>query len=303
MYVYADILLIVNTVMNGVILLLTAWAAGLGYKAWRLLAAAALGALYALGGLLPAAALLYVPAAKLAAAVLLVWLAFGLKTWRAMLLATATFYLVSLVLGGAVLGWLLLAADPRGPAWPTPAWHHLAAGAALALLLTGLVWRRLLAGLTRRRLLLPLVLDYAGRRVSLTALLDTGNHLYTPGSHRPVVLVERSRLEPLLGSRVNDYLRQTPPADWPAALDRCPDQEWLARVQIIPCRSVGGGGLLLGFRPDNLAVITATGSITAADAVVGVHEGTLCAAGTYGALLHPAVLRTIDNKEEAGICA
>jgi stage II sporulation protein GA (sporulation sigma-E factor processing peptidase) len=66
---------------------------------------------------------------------------------------------------------------------------------------------------------------------------------------------------------------------------------------------VGGGGLLLGFRPDTLTVITSTGSITADDAVVGVHEGALSAAGTYAALLHPAVLRTIDNKEEAGICA
>jgi stage II sporulation protein GA (sporulation sigma-E factor processing peptidase) len=303
MYVYADILLLVNTLMNGVILLLTAWAAGLGYKAWRLLAAALLGALYALGGLLPALALLYAPAAKLAAAAAIVWLAFAPRTWRAMLLATAAFYLVSLLLGGAVLGWLLLAAGPGAPAWPTPAWHHLAAGAALALLLTGLLWRRLLAGLTRRRLLLPLVLGYAGRRVTLTALLDTGNHLYTLGSRRPVVLVDRGPLEPLLGPPVADYLRRTPPAHWLADLDRCGDREWLARVQIIPCRSVGGGGLLLGFRPDTLTVVTATGSITADEAVVGVHDGTLSAAGAYAALLHPAVMKTIDTKEEADICA
>ncbi|HWQ60986.1 MAG TPA: sigma-E processing peptidase SpoIIGA, partial [Negativicutes bacterium] len=99
MYVYADILLLINTVMNGVILLLTAWAAGIVCKAWRLAAAAFLGAPYALGGLFSALAPLYIPAAKLIAAAVLVRLAFGALRWRPLLLAVAAFYLVSFLLG------------------------------------------------------------------------------------------------------------------------------------------------------------------------------------------------------------
>ncbi len=303
MYVYADILLLINTVMNGVILLLTAWAAGIACKAWRLAIVALLGAAYALGGVFPALAPLYAPAAKLLAAAALVRLAFGPLAWRSFLLAVAAFYLVSLLLGGAVLGWLLLAAPPGGASLPPVTWRHLAAGGLLALLLVGLVWRRLLAGLARRRLLLPLVLGYAGRQVRLTALLDTGNHLYTLGGRRPVVLVDQHGLEPLLDGPVRDYLRRTPPAAWLAHLDQCADPGWLARVQVIPCRGIGGGGLLLGFRPDTITVVTATGSITADEAVVGVHDGPLSAAGAYAALLHPAVMKTIDNKEEADVCA
>lgn len=303
MYVYADILLLINTVMNGLILLLTAWAAGIAGKAWRLAAAAFLGALYALGELLPALTPLYVPAAKLLAAAVLVRLAFGPRPWRSLLLAVAAFYLVSFLLGGAVLGWLLLAASPGAGHWAQPSWHHLVIGGFLALLLLGLVWRRLLAGLTRRRLLLPIVISYAGRQVRLTALLDTGNHLYTLGGRRPVVLVDQAGLEPLLGSRVGEYLRSTSPAAWLAGLDQCADPDWLARVQIIPCRGIGGGSLLLGFRPDSLTVIIATGSATAEDAVVGIHSGRLSAAGAYAALLHPAVLRVLDSKGEADICA
>jgi stage II sporulation protein GA (sporulation sigma-E factor processing peptidase) len=304
MYVYADILIVINTVMNALILLLTAWAAGVALRPWRLIAAAFLGALYALGGLLPGAELLYSPAAKLAAAAALVWLALGARSWRALLFATACFYLVSLLLGGAILGWLLLAAPSSGGApWPAVTWRHLAAGGLLALLLIGLIWRRLIAGLTRRRHFLPLILDYGGRRVRLTALLDTGNHLYTIGGQRPVVLVERGSLDPLLGVTVSGYLQRTPPASWLASLDQCGDSEWLARVQVIPCRGIGGASLLLGFRPDNLTVITATGSIAADEAVVGIHSGSFMVDGAYAALLHPAVLKAIDNKEVANICA
>jgi stage II sporulation protein GA (sporulation sigma-E factor processing peptidase) len=303
MYVYADILLLINTVMNGLILLLTAWAAGLRAQPWRLLAAALLGAIYALGGLFPAAAPLYAPAAKLAASAVLVWLALGPRTLRSFLFAAACFYLVSLLLGGAILGWLLLGAGGGGGTWPAVTWRHLAAGGLLALLLVALVWRRVLGGLTRRRLLLPLVLEYAGRQAKLTALLDTGNHLYTIGGRRPVVLAEQSALVDLLGSRVSRYLAHTPPADWLANLDQCGDPDWLARVHIIPCRGIGGAGLLLAFRPDNLTVLTATGSITADDAVIGIHSGALSSGGAYAALLHPALLQAIDNKEVANICA
>ncbi|MDT8901669.1 sigma-E processing peptidase SpoIIGA [Anaeroselena agilis] len=304
MYVYADILLLINTIMNGLILLLTAWAAGAAFKPWRLIFAALLGALYALGGLFPGVAPLYSPAAKLAASAALVWLALGARSWRSLLFATACFYLVSLLLGGAILGWLMLAAPVAGGvAWPAVTWRHLAVGGLLALLLFGLVWRRLLAGLTRRRLSLPVILDYAGRRIRLTALLDTGNHLYTIGGQRPVVLVERAALDQLLGNAVSGYLQRTPPASWLADLDQCGDSQWLARVHIIPCRGIGGSGLLLGFRPDSLTVITATGSITADEVVVGIHSGRLATDGSYAALLHPAVMKAIDNKEVANICA
>jgi stage II sporulation protein GA (sporulation sigma-E factor processing peptidase) len=303
MYVYADILLLINTLMNGLIFLLTAWAAGIAAQPWRILAAAALGALYALGGIIPTAAPLYAPAAKIAASALLVWLALGPRTLRSFLLATACFYLVSLLLGGAILGWLLLVAGGAGETWPAVTWQHLAAGGLLALLLVGLVWRRLLGGLPRRRLLLPLLLEYAGRRAKLTALLDTGNHLYTIGNRRPVVLVEQNTLATLLGATVSGYLANTPPAEWLACLDQCGDPEWLARIHIIPCRGIGGDGLLLGFRPDTLTILTAAGSITVDDAVIGIHSGPLSPGGAYAALLHPALLQAIDNKEVANICA
>lgn len=300
MYVYADILLIINTAMNGLILFLTAWAAGLAYRVWRLLAAAFAGALYALGGVLAMDTLLYALPVKLAVAALLVRLAFGPRPWRPLLLATAYFYLVSFLLGGAVLGWLLLASSGPGvPFWPKVYWYHLAAGSLLALLLVGPVWRRLIAGLTRRPHLVLLLLGYGGRQISLTALLDTGNSLYTLSGRQPVILVEHRALEPLLPGRVNDYLRRTPPAAWPAGLADCPDAEWLVRVQLIPGRGVGGQTLLLAFRPDTIVV----GGRTAASAAVAIHSGRLSSDDTYRALLHPALMQDNELKKGADICA
>jgi len=303
MYIYADVLLIINIAMNGLILILTAWAAGIAGKAWRIVAAAAAGSFYALGGLVAGDAWPYAPPFKLAAAAGMVWMAFGPCSWRFLLLCTAYLYIVSLLLGGAVLGWLLLAGQSGpGAALPPVTWRDLVAGGIVALILVGFVWRRLAAGLARRPLLFSLVLGYRGQEITIPALLDTGNHLYTAGGRRPVVLVERHGLAPLLAPAVNEYLARTPPTAWVADLNRCPDSEWLARVQIIPCRAALGGGLLLGFRPDRLAVLTADGVAIAADAVVGIHSGSL-SAGVYAALLHPAIMREFDGKEGRDICA
>ena len=43
MSVYIDVLLGINIMMNSIILILTALAAGISYKLWRVLAAAVLG--------------------------------------------------------------------------------------------------------------------------------------------------------------------------------------------------------------------------------------------------------------------
>jgi stage II sporulation protein GA (sporulation sigma-E factor processing peptidase) len=301
MYVYGDILLLVNTVMNGLILGLTAWAAGIACKVWRLLSAAFLGSLYALGGLVAADTLLYILPAKLLVAALLVIAAFGRRPLRSLILLTAYFYIISLFLGGAVLGWLLLAA-PGDAGWPQVSAWHLAVGAAVAIGLAMLVGRRLFAGLGRRRLLLPVVVGLGSREVRLTGLVDTGNSLYTVGGRRPVVLIESEAVEPLFSSALREYLQATPADRWIAEIAACGDPGWLGRLQVIPCRGASGQGLLLGFRPDHLTLVTATGETTA-DAVVAIHAGRLDAAGGYAALLHPLVLQGLEAKEGTNICA
>lgn len=301
MYVYGDILLLVNTVMNSLILALTAWAAGITYKKWRLFAAAVLGSIYALGGLFAADMFFYSLPAKLLAAALLVVTAFGRRPFGSLLLLTAYFYIVSLLLGGAVVGWLLLAAS-GGQGWPQVEARHLAAGAAAAIGLTLIVGRRLAAGLGRRPLILPVTVSLDGRQIRLTGLLDTGNSLYTVGGRRPVVLIEQQALEPLLSSALGDYLRRTRPDVWFADIENCGDPDWLCRLQVIPCHGVSGQGLLLGFRPDRLTIVTATGE-SATDAVVAIHAGRLDPAGGYAALLHPLALQGLEAKEGTNKCA
>lgn len=308
MYIYADVFLALNIILNGVILVLTAWTTGMTLKVWRVLAAAGVGSLYALGELTGLPGAFYSSPAKFIVSIIIVLTAFPVKSFRSLTVAVACFYLVSLLLGGAVIGWLfflqpaerMLTGDLP---WAGVSWKHLAAGGAIALLLGVITFRRLAVSMLRRQVLFRLAVGYNGRRVEMVARLDTGNELYTVPERKPVVLVSRKALAALLSEEANTYLQTTDPASWLGDLDKCRDKAWLSRIQVIPYRGVGASSILLGFRPDSLEVRTKAGWIAAGATTVGIYSARIASDDSYQALLHPAVMQCINAKEEAGICA
>lgn len=306
MYIYGDLFLIVNIVINTVIIVLTGLGAGIKLKGWRVLTAAVFGSLYALFGLTGDYALWYNPAAKIFVSVAIVFAAFPIKSLRLLGIAVACFYTVSFFLGGAVIGWLMLfKQDILGPGGSISIlslnWRHLAVGVLAAVTLALAVFSRIKTVRERRGLLMPVTIENDGRHVQLTALLDTGNRLFA-GS-RPVIIVSLASIEPVLGGAVIKYLRQTSHDMWIANLTGCEDVNWLSKIEVIPYRAVGLKNMLLGFRPDEVRVLTENGEIKSENVAIGILSGNLVADGSYQALLHPEVIHGVNTKGGTDICA
>ncbi len=317
MDIYIDVVFFMNIIMNSVILFLTACAAGLDYKWWRLLATAGFGSIYVLCGVLPQLWIIYTAPFKLLMSLIMIILAFGMKPVRILLLLVGIFFAVSFILGGAIFGWLFF--------WQTShhfggnidlipdsiSWKQLAGGSCLGIILVTFITRRVLARMYKCKTVHQIKIDYAGHSVELRAKLDTGNSLYTVIGRKPVVLVEHMAIETVLNESAMVFLRENTPEIWLANLDKCDDKEWLARIQIIPYNSVGSRSMLLGFRPDRLTVTVGDEIITTSDIVIGIYSGTLSGDGYYSALLHPAIMSgmnittksKVTEKEGAGICA
>lgn len=294
MYIYADVVFIVNLMMNTLILLLTAWLARISYIWWRILAASSLGSIYVIGGVMPELAIFYTPIFKLILSITIIWLAFGFKNWRTLLIQIGLFYITSFVLGGAVLGWLffwhskdLLAGVGK---LPVSGWL-LFGGSLLSLILLFSVSKFVLNRMLRRCTLFQAKAKYKDKCVMFTGMLDTGNALYTILGRRPVVLVNQSVLENILDDCVKKYLHDYPVEEWFQHLEFCGDTAWLERVQIIPYRAVGNASFILGFRPDRLIIHTGSGIIETDNVVLGVYHGALSSEEMYQALLHPAILQ------------
>lgn len=307
MYIYADVVLLFNVIMNSIVLWLTAHAVGIGFSWKRLLLAALSGGFYALAGILPAIAMLYSIPGKLIVSVVLIFIAFGRRSIKTTLLLVGTFYIVSFVLGGAAVGWLFFIqneAPYRAGNILESSWQGVAISSVVAIALIVLLVRRLIHNkISRRRTFYQTEIEYKSRCEQFKGMLDTGNTLYSLLGRKPVVLLAWQAALPLVGPQVADYLTQNIPEVWLSNLDACQDTAWLARVEVIPCQSVGGKNMVLGFRPDSITLFAEDGPRRTTEVLIGLYGDVFACGSDYQALLHPALITGVNSIKEAGICA
>ena len=114
-------------------------------------------------------------------------------------------------------------------------------------------------------------LHYAGARIEGNALLDTGNGLYDPISHQPVLLGDAGFLNTLLKKEEEPVMR------------------------IIPFHSVGKEtGLLRAFQAESLEIASGDGWRCIDKPWVAICDKYVSADGEYEIILHPEML--IEDK-------
>lgn len=123
--------------------------------------------------------------------------------------------------------------------------------------------------------------------VEVKALLDTGNLLYTPITHEPVVVVEYESVKALLSEAQQieyETYRRCKENEMEEALisERC-------RPEIlIPFKSVGcTAGYLWGIRVDEMDIRKVMAETKVPDCIIGISSESLFSDKQYSALLHP----------------
>ena len=255
---YLDSLLFFELVSDVTLL----WAAGTLCQArrrkLRLLAAASLGAIYALLSVLwpPAASL---PGKVLSLAVMLLT-AYGKEKglWRLSL----AFLAMCAVYAGAASAviWTAGKASLRALVF--------ALGISLGICALPFRFSGRRGGIVRLRLV------RGSRSVELNALRDTGNRLREPLSGDPALIAAEADLLPLLEPEVQSRLLATAGLPAPERLTVLG-----AGFRLLPYRTLEGGGLLLAFRPDQVFVDgTYCPGLWAALSPGPLHPGDGCAA-------------------------
>lgn len=243
--IYLDELFAVNALIDGLLLLLAAEAAGLSPRRGRVLLSALLGGGYAVLSALMPGSILPSPPGKLGAAVLLSAAAFG---WgKELRKGCAAFLGVSALFAGAVFAAALLSGRRVGP-------ESVAAGISLRLLgvCLGLCWAGLRFIRSRKPpdgKIFPVELRLGQRRADLSVLRDTGNSLSDPLSGWPILVADAHAVSPLLGMTLPEPVPRDAAALF-SLLSR--DEALRPRLGLAPYRAVGAEGLLLTLRPDSV---------------------------------------------------
>ncbi|MFR5862556.1 MAG: sigma-E processing peptidase SpoIIGA [Flavonifractor plautii] len=162
---------------------------------------------------------------------------------RRLLRVSLVFFAVSAAFGGGVFALQLLGGRgltlQNGIFYSAMDLRLILLSAAGCYVLITLLFQRTARHSGLRRELVPAVLTLEGRRVALTALVDTGNTLTDPATGRPVMVAEGEKVGALFPdgqAPAPEELRR--PVE---ALERLGRQGWQGRCRLLPYQAVGVG--------------------------------------------------------------
>lgn len=245
--IYLDILLAVNLILDFFLLLGAGKLSGCIAKRGRCLAAAAVAAGCSLVLLLPPQPLVIQLGMKLAGSALPVWIAFGGRRLRQTVKAVFWYFLLNLILAGAVLLWSITL-SPAGVLINNLSLYFNISPVTLILSVLSVYLAiqlvTLLFGKPDAKQPAFVELEIDGARVSAPVLLDTGFSLRDILTGRPCILLSypqvRDQLSPRLCDTLERYFDGAPldPKDGPPIL-------------VVPCRTASGESLLPALRCEN----------------------------------------------------
>ncbi len=106
-------------------------------------------------------------------------------------------------------------------------------------------------------------IELGEKSLCLPFFSDSGNFLLEPISGKPAIIIEKSMLEELLPKEFSDLNSLSSFAKTNRSLYK--------RMRLLPAKTVCGDGIMLGFIPDRITLITDTGT-KEADAIIAVEK-------------------------------
>lgn len=263
MKIYLDIFFLVNAGMNFVVLMIESFFQRRRIRLWRLALASAVGALLSVGVLVLGIHryIWFFLALYLVVSAGILGIAFGRTTAGALIRNLIIFYVSAFLLAGMLMQ-LQNFLNIRGSSFLL----LISAGSILyvtyRMVPAGKRWKK------KTEQYFSVSLAYQCRSVHGNGLLDTGNHLTEPFSHKPVTIGEKKFIAPLFSHTEKPALRY------------------------IPFHSIGKtSGLLPVFQAEYLEVHGPDGLCHREEKPwIAIYDSYVSADGEYEMLLHPDML-------------
>lgn len=308
MSIYLDVIWLLNFSFDLFLLLLTAIVLKKKILKWRILFAALLGSSIVLMMFSPLSFIAINPVGKLVISIVMVWLAFGYIRFRTFLQSLLTFYFVTFMVGGGMIGahYFLQAemsyldgvfmTNSSGFGHPI-SWLFVLVGFPVIWIFS----RNRLEGLEAKKIQFEQIVTVTIRVDSiyynLKGLVDSGNQLHDPITGSPVMIIDTMKAQEFIPHQL---VKQALQDDVMQSLgeDSYGVHPWEHRVRIIPYRVIGKENqFLLGFKPDEVWIETEKEKIIVHKTIIGLNQTTLSTEDEYQCIIHPKMLqgRVVDS--------
>ena len=241
MIIYLDVLIIVNTIVDYFLLLLTARINKITYKSLRIILGAFLGGLSSMYIFLPRQSFIIEIGYRVLTAALICIAAFTSRKIKIILRNTAVFLVSSFIYCGVIMAiWLIfkpnsIVINNSYVYYDISATYLIIFSVVLYIAITVIMSLLKKEAVTAKRCSLEFRLG--DTRLKVIGILDTGNSVTDIFTDSPVFFVSEEVFKKLFGSQ------------FAAASAAAPD-----RYRILPCETVNKGGMLEGLRCDAVTV-------------------------------------------------
>ncbi len=303
MTVYLDVVLLENLCMNYIILFATGYLMKIKMKQLRLAASSLLGGIYAVIAYLEILPIYSSLGMKMILSILMVYIAFQPKSIKLLGKQLVIFYLTSFVFGGCAFA-LLYFIKPQnilmrnGVYVGTYPIKIALLGGIVGFIIIYIAFKIVKTRLHKKDILYNIEITLQEKKLSIKAMLDTGNLLKDPISGMPVIVVEKEQLYSLLPTRLLDHIEE-----WIGGegefLNQIEEKELITRFRMIPFSSVGKqNGLMLGFKADQVVIEKEEGTQIGKDVIIGIFNQNLSKDKRYSALIGLDLLEERSEKSE-----
>lgn len=298
MTIYIDIVLIENLCMNYIILFATGFIMKMKLHHIRMILSAFIGGVYAILSYMQIFPLNSNMLVKIGLSICMVYIAFFPKGIKALLKQLLMFYLISFVFGGCAFA-LLYFIKPEnifmknGIYIGTYPVKIALLGGIVGFAVTYIAFKVVKTRMSKKAIIYDIEIKIDGKKVEMKAMLDTGNMLKDPITGVPVIVVEKEQLYGVLPQNILDNIDKIIGGDWNGNEDNV---SYRARFRIIPFCSIGKqNGMLLGFKVDEVKIITDIDEIINQKVIVCIYNQKLTKTNTYSALIG---LDMLEGREE-----
>ena len=237
--IYIDVLFLINTVANYLLLLTSAKICDAYTLRRRIFFASLTGGIYSIFAAMPEYEHLNTLAPKAICAAVMILFAFGFR--KSIIRLFCVFIAVSAALGGIIYA---ISLGQNGVFSP-PGLRALAISFLLSIGIIASVFRRTGRKITETH---KIHISCFGKSLELTAFVDTGNNLKDPMSGTPAIIVSTIDIKPLMPKELYRLITTYAPAK---ALEALSGTEHADKFRLLPYSAVGiENSMLLALRAD-----------------------------------------------------
>ena len=298
--IYIDVLFVINLMVTYFLLMSTSVLIKAPAKRLRILLASVAGGASSAVILLPPLNMIFMLLIKLAFSGIMILIAFGFSEKRRFIRNMAVFYGVNFVFAGLMMAiWLLF--KPKGMMFNNITVYFdisvvklIVTACVCYIILTAA--NKLFRSAAPKNKSFEATITFGEKSAAALALLDTGNTLTDGFTGRPVIVANYSAVREIIPEEIRAFFKSD-------AMDTALlPEKWKKHIRVVPYSSIGGSGVLPGFKADKVTVKDIGGETEFFDIVTAVtYKG--ISRGEYGVLLNGLMFDHMGGKKVEKVTA